>query len=267
MPDPDPHGEGRRGGQGGRAGARRGRLRDQALLHARAGLPGPGPPPSGRDGRWWPPRTAILTGGPVELDPDRHEVRVRGARWPLHAQGVRAARDAPRPKGRLLTRQYLIEEVWGTDYVGDTKTLDVHVKRLRQKIEEDPHRPTLPPDDAGPRLQVRRRADRLTRQTAFRDLSEPPPRGRREDEALIATAGGAVEVRLLRSLVPTEQAHHLPSPRTPRRRRIPLRRTGPTFRNRMPASSATSRTTSASTRVCAGWADPASRAARLTVRP
>ena len=46
-------------------------------------------------------------------------------------------------KGRpLLTRQYLIEEVWGMDYVGDTKTLDVHVKRLRQKIEADPHHPT-----------------------------------------------------------------------------------------------------------------------------
>jgi two-component system response regulator RegX3 len=44
-------------------------------------------------------------------------------------------------KGRLLTRQFLIDEVWGPDYVGDTKTLDVHVKRLRQKIEEDRHHP------------------------------------------------------------------------------------------------------------------------------
>jgi two-component system response regulator RegX3 len=44
-------------------------------------------------------------------------------------------------KGRLLTRQYLIDEVWGPDYVGDTKTLDVHVKRLRQKVEADRHRP------------------------------------------------------------------------------------------------------------------------------
>ena len=46
-----------------------------------------------------------------------------------------------RRKGRLLTRDFLIEEVWGPDYFGDTKTLDVHVKRLRQKIEEDPHEP------------------------------------------------------------------------------------------------------------------------------
>ena len=46
-----------------------------------------------------------------------------------------------RRKGRLLTREFLIEEVWGTDYFGDTKTLDVHVKRLRKKIERDPHQP------------------------------------------------------------------------------------------------------------------------------
>ena len=47
-----------------------------------------------------------------------------------------------RRKGRLLTRLFLIEEVWGADYVGDTKTLDVHVKRIRQKIEADPHEPS-----------------------------------------------------------------------------------------------------------------------------
>ena len=48
-----------------------------------------------------------------------------------------------RRKGRLLTRDHLIEEIWGYDYVGDTKTLDVHVKRIRQKIEDDPHEPEL----------------------------------------------------------------------------------------------------------------------------
>jgi two-component system response regulator RegX3 len=46
-----------------------------------------------------------------------------------------------RAKGRLQTREHLIAQVWGSDYFGDTKTLDVHVKRLRQKIEDDPHRP------------------------------------------------------------------------------------------------------------------------------
>ena len=48
-----------------------------------------------------------------------------------------------RRRGRLLTREFLIEEIWGHDYVGDTKTLDVHVKRIRQKIEHDPHDPEL----------------------------------------------------------------------------------------------------------------------------
>ncbi len=47
-----------------------------------------------------------------------------------------------RRKGRLLTREFLIEEVWGHDYFGDTKTLDVHVKRLRRKIADDPHDPS-----------------------------------------------------------------------------------------------------------------------------
>jgi two-component system response regulator RegX3 len=46
-----------------------------------------------------------------------------------------------RRKGRLLTRHFLIDEVWGSDYFGDTKTLDVHVKRIRKKVEEDPHSP------------------------------------------------------------------------------------------------------------------------------
>jgi len=46
-----------------------------------------------------------------------------------------------RRRGRLLTREFLIDQVWGADYVGDTRTLDVHVKRLRRKVEEDSHRP------------------------------------------------------------------------------------------------------------------------------
>jgi two-component system response regulator RegX3 len=46
-----------------------------------------------------------------------------------------------RRKGRLLTREFLIEEVWGADYFGDTRTLDVHIKRLRRKVEHDPHDP------------------------------------------------------------------------------------------------------------------------------
>jgi two-component system response regulator RegX3 len=82
-----------------------------------------------------------LAGGPVEMDPDRHEVLVRGEHVPMTPKEFELLELFLSRKGRLLTRQYLIDEVWGPDYVGDTKTLDVHVKRLRQKIEEDRHRP------------------------------------------------------------------------------------------------------------------------------
>jgi two-component system response regulator RegX3 len=85
--------------------------------------------------------TGALRAGPVELDADRHEVRVRGDLVPLPPKEFALLAMLLRLKGRLLTRDHLIAEVWGADYFGDTKTLDVHVKRLRQKIEEDPHRP------------------------------------------------------------------------------------------------------------------------------
>ncbi|HWL90757.1 MAG TPA: response regulator transcription factor [Actinomycetota bacterium] len=84
----------------------------------------------------------VLRAGEVELDADRHEVRVRGDLVPLPPKEFALLAMLLRLKGRLLTRDHLIAEVWGADYFGDTKTLDVHVKRLRQKIEEDPHRPT-----------------------------------------------------------------------------------------------------------------------------
>ncbi len=71
------------------------------------------------------------------------------------AQGVRPARVAVRNAGRVLTRGQLIDRVWGADYVGDTKTLDVHVKRLRAKIEADPAEPGAPGHGARPGLQVR----------------------------------------------------------------------------------------------------------------
>jgi two-component system response regulator RegX3 len=82
-----------------------------------------------------------IQAGPVELDADRHEVRVRGDLVPLPPKEFALLAIFLRLKGRLLTRDHLIADVWGADYFGDTKTLDVHVKRLRQKIEEDPHRP------------------------------------------------------------------------------------------------------------------------------
>jgi two-component system response regulator RegX3 len=93
-------------------------------------------------GRGSPGTDGALRAGPVELDADRHEVRVRGDLVPLPPKEFALLAMLLRLKGRLLTRDHLIAEVWGADYFGDTKTLDVHVKRLRQKIEEDPHRPT-----------------------------------------------------------------------------------------------------------------------------
>jgi two-component system, OmpR family, response regulator RegX3 len=80
-------------------------------------------------------------GGTVEMDVARHEVRVQGEVVPFPPKEFELLETFLRRKGRLLTREFLIEEVWGPDYVGDTKTLDVHVKRLRRKIEQDPHRP------------------------------------------------------------------------------------------------------------------------------
>jgi two-component system response regulator RegX3 len=83
----------------------------------------------------------ILRGGPVELDVARHEARVRGDPVALPPKEFELLETLLRRKGRLLTRDFLIDEVWGSDYFGDTKTLDVHVKRLRRKVEEDPHAP------------------------------------------------------------------------------------------------------------------------------
>ncbi|MGH2677119.1 MAG: response regulator [Actinomycetota bacterium] len=82
-----------------------------------------------------------LRGGPVELDVDRHEARVAGKAVSFPPKEFELLETFLRRKGRLLTRHFLIDEVWGSDYFGDTKTLDVHVKRIRKKIEEDPHHP------------------------------------------------------------------------------------------------------------------------------
>ncbi len=83
----------------------------------------------------------VVDGGTVRMDVGRHEVRVQGDLVPFPPKEFELLEAFLRRKGRLLTRDFLIEEVWGHDYFGDTKTLDVHVKRLRRKIEPDPHRP------------------------------------------------------------------------------------------------------------------------------
>jgi two-component system, OmpR family, response regulator RegX3 len=83
----------------------------------------------------------VLTGGPVRMDVERHEVTIDGAIVALPLREFELLESFLRWPGRLLTRDLLIQRIWGDDYVGDTKTLDVHVKRLRQKIENDPHEP------------------------------------------------------------------------------------------------------------------------------
>jgi two-component system response regulator RegX3 len=88
------------------------------------------------------PPEEILAGGPVRMDVARHEVSVRGGLVAFPPKEFELLEAFLRRKDRLLTRLFLIEDVWGSDYVGDTKTLDVHVKRIRQKIEDDPHDPS-----------------------------------------------------------------------------------------------------------------------------
>ncbi|MFD6096880.1 winged helix-turn-helix domain-containing protein [Nocardiopsis flavescens] len=82
-----------------------------------------------------------LEAGPVRMDVDRHVVTVRGEHVQLPLKEFELLEVLLRNAGRVLTRMQLIDRVWGADYVGDTKTLDVHVKRLRAKIEDDPSSP------------------------------------------------------------------------------------------------------------------------------
>lgn len=82
-----------------------------------------------------------LVVGDVILDRDRHEVEIRGEAVELPLKEFELLGVLMENAGLVLTRQTLIDRVWGYDYVGDTKTLDVHVKRLRSKVEEDPSSP------------------------------------------------------------------------------------------------------------------------------
>jgi two-component system response regulator RegX3 len=83
----------------------------------------------------------ILEVGDVRLDPERHEVYVRNLPVSLPLKEFELLELLLANAGRVLTRETLIDRVWGPHYVGDTKTLDVHVKRLRSKIEDDPANP------------------------------------------------------------------------------------------------------------------------------
>lgn len=85
--------------------------------------------------------SATVEAGPVRMDVERHVVTVAGERVSLPLKEFELLEMLLRNAGRVMTRGQLIDRVWGSDYVGDTKTLDVHVKRLRSKIEIDPARP------------------------------------------------------------------------------------------------------------------------------
>jgi two-component system, OmpR family, response regulator RegX3 len=84
---------------------------------------------------------AVLEAGPVRMDVERHIVSVGGTSVQLPLKEFELLEVLLRNAGRVLTRMQLIDRVWGADYVGDTKTLDVHVKRLRAKIEPSPSEP------------------------------------------------------------------------------------------------------------------------------
>ena len=91
-----------------------------------------------------PPEAAvrrIFEAGPVRLDIDKHEARVNGEVVALPPKEFMLLECLMRRAGKLCTREALIGDIWGSDYFGDTRTLDVHIKRLRAKIEKDPRNP------------------------------------------------------------------------------------------------------------------------------
>jgi len=85
----------------------------------------------------------VLDGGRVSLDIDRHTVSVAGAQINMPLKEFELLEVLMRNSGRVLTRGQLIDRVWGSDYFGDTKTLDVHIKRIRSRIEQNPGEPVM----------------------------------------------------------------------------------------------------------------------------
>jgi two-component system response regulator RegX3 len=89
------------------------------------------------------PENGILTVAGIRLDVGKHQVTVNGTLISLPLKEFELLEFLMRNSGRVLTRTQLIDRIWGGDYYGDTKTLDVHIKRLRSKIEADPANPVL----------------------------------------------------------------------------------------------------------------------------
>ena len=100
----------------------------------RSGMPADQPAAAGAE-------EGLLQGGPVVLDPARHEASVNGDPVNFTPREFDLLTMFLERRGRLLTRDFLITELWGHDYFGDSKTLDVHVRRVRQKIEPEPANP------------------------------------------------------------------------------------------------------------------------------
>ena len=88
-------------------------------------------------------QTGIISAGGIQIDIERHHVTNKGLQVSLPLKEFELLEFLMRNAGRVLTRGQLIDRVWGGDYYGDTKTLDVHIKRLRSKLEEDPANPQL----------------------------------------------------------------------------------------------------------------------------
>jgi two-component system response regulator RegX3 len=85
----------------------------------------------------------VLEAGIVRMDVDRHTLTVSGIETPMPLREFELLELLMRNAGRVLTRGQIIDRVWGSDYFGDTKTLDVHVKRIRSRIEQDPSDPRM----------------------------------------------------------------------------------------------------------------------------
>ena len=100
------------------------------------------PATGGTDGAR-PDARGVLESGGIQVDPDRHLVFVRGEDVHLRRKEFELLSLLMENAGRVLTRDVLIDRIWGSDYYGDTKTLDVHIKRLRTHVEEDPSNPRL----------------------------------------------------------------------------------------------------------------------------
>ena len=109
----------------------------------RAGPPPPSRPPSPASTGPGRPAGGVLESGGIQVDPDRHLVFVRGDDVHLRRKEFELLSLLMENAGRVLTRDVLIDRIWGSDYYGDTKTLDVHIKRLRTHVEEDPSNPRL----------------------------------------------------------------------------------------------------------------------------